>query len=201
MVWGVRRFIVFIHPVQTWFNSQPRMSTVLLVKIHGRSDQACRCLLGPKSRGSKSDSSPKDALLESRTLSTFMVQADTKSESCCRNISLCWFGSGMKSQPFWTQRCPTMMRDNSSACRWVSKQLQFFSIKTFAEHHVPEFSRVFQIWHRLWSMKSLLQLAVESGETSPWCSNFQDLQAWNNAYMECRPGERCLTFSTQSLRT
>lgn len=102
------------------------MSTVLLVKIHGRSDQACRCLLGPKSRGSTSDSSPKDALLESRTLSTFMVQADTKSESCCRNISLCWFGSGMKSQPFWIQRCPTTMRDNSSACRLVSKQLQFF---------------------------------------------------------------------------
>lgn len=69
-----------------------------------------------------------------------------------------------------------------------------FSTKTFAERHVPEVSWIFQIWCRLWTMKSLLQLAVESGETSPWCSNFQDLQAWNNAYMECCPGERCHGF-------
>ena len=82
------------------------------------------------------------------------------------------------------------------------KAASIFLPRHLAEHHVSEVSWIFQIWCRLWTMKSLLQLAVESGETSPWCSNFQDLQAWNNAYMECCPGERCvMAFSTQSLRT
>ena len=184
-MWGVRHFIVFIQLAAEDVNCaagenswKERPSMSLSIR-----SQKSRSKIWQFEKGS--------IPCHFWALSCFKLIQNTSlagGTSLCAGLAAGWnlslFGSNIVLQ------CCGTTCQRAGGC-----QSNFnFSTKTFAEHHVPEVSWIFQIWCRLWTMESLLQLAVESGETSPWCSNFQDLQAWNNAYMECCPGERCHGF-------